>query len=439
MLSLFRNILQIILLLLANKAFALNSSSYLVSNTAINLFDFDQAIQEFDNIEKNLSENDLYNQLITYVNLNLISEADDIAKKIISINNLNQEAWSVILTNEIINNKFQKLNLNKSELLESKMILLKYIFFNNSGNIKEKKLIVRSIYEVVQASISKNNEDINYSFILFYLSIATIIEPNFNEAYFYLAKIYQTLENYNKAEFFYNKISNNHQLFIESKKNIAINKSERGLNDKGIELLKNIKTVTKNEFELKIAFADVYRFQKNYAVAIKYYTEIINLNNQLYNNYWRIFYLRGICFEKLNKWQEAEKDFLYSLKMKPASPEVLNYLAYGWLERDLYLDKAIEMLLEAYEANPNSYYIADSLAWAYYKKNDLFNAVNLMEKVILMAPNEVISLDHLGDIYFAMTRKREAVFFWKQALDLADPDDIISKNIIKKLKFNNAG
>ena len=439
MLIFFRNILPIILLVFVNKAFALNSSSYLVSNSAINLFDFDQAIQEFVNIEKNLSENDLHNQLLTYINLHLISEADTVAEKIISINNLNQEAWIVSLTNDLINNKFDNINLFKSKPFSSEMDLLKYIFFNNNGNIKENTLIAKSIYEVIQASISKNNEDLNYIFSLFYLSIATIIDPAFNEAYFYLAKIYQILDNHNKAEFFYNKIQQNHILFIEGKKNIAINKSKVGKNDEGIHILKNIQSNKENEFELKKSFADVYRLQENYTDAIKYYTEIINLNNQSYNQYWRIFYLRGICFEKLNKWQEAEKDFLYSLKIKSNSPEVLNYLAYGWLERDIYLDKAMKMLIDAYELDPDSYYIVDSLAWAYYKKKDFLNAVNLMEKVIFMAPGEVVSLDHLGDIYFALKRKREAVFFWKQALDLAEPQDIIGNKIIKKLNLYNAG
>ena len=49
-----------------------------------------------------------------------------------------------------------------------------------------------------------------------------------------------------------------------------------------------------------------------------------------------------------------------------------------------------------------------------------------MEKVIEIAPGEAISLDHLGDIYFSLGRKREAYFMWIQALDLAEPDDNIS-------------
>ena len=55
-------------------------------------------------------------------------------------------------------------------------------------------------------------------------------------------------------------------------------------------------------------------------------------------------------------------------------------------------------------------------------------AVNLMEEVIKMAPGEAISLDHLGDIYFALGRKREAYFMWNQANDLAEPNPLTASN-----------
>ena len=97
------------------------------------------------------------------------------------------------------------------------------------------------------------------------------------------------------------------------------------------------------------------------------------------------------------------------------------------------------MLKKAYKTNPNSYYILDSLAWAHFKKNELTKAADLMEKVIDMVPGEAISLDHLGDIYFAMNRKREALYLWQQAIDLAVPEDEIMEKIQDKLKNYNAG
>ena len=97
------------------------------------------------------------------------------------------------------------------------------------------------------------------------------------------------------------------------------------------------------------------------------------------------------------------------------------------------------MLKKAYEKNPDSHYILDSLAWAYFKKKDFEIASKLMEEVTIMAPGEAISLDHLGDIYFAMGRKREAIYMWKQASALAEPEDNIIDGIQTKLDMYNAG
>ena len=134
----------------------------------------------------------------------------------------------------------------------------------------------------------------------------------------------------------------------------------------------------------------------------------------------------------------AELDFLQSLKIKRNSPNDLNYLAYGWIERDIRIDESFVMLTDAYEANPDSHYILDSLAWAYFKKKDYVKAAELMEEVIDMVPGEAVSLDHLGDIYLAMNRKREAVYFWRQAKVLARPEDEISDKIQIKLKEYDA-
>ena len=439
MLIFLRNILVIYSLIFTTHAFGSNSSSYLLANKAFSLHDFDTARIQFNLWKQDFSESDLRNQLLTYVNLNLFTEANLVAEKIIKINMSNQEAWVVNLAFGIIEEDFTifkkfKLIDNKSE-----MNLVKYIFFSNSGEIRNKKLISRSIFEVIQASVSRNNKinSISYEYLLFYLSIAIVLDPLFYEAYFNMAQIYEILENYPKAESYYNKIPDNQNLFIESQINIATNNSKISFHEENLMILKNLLNKNNQNISIIISLANIYRIEKNYKEAIKYYTNIINLNNNSYKEYWRVFYLRGICYERLKKWNLAEKDFLSSLEINPNSPQVLNYLAYAWLERDLNIDKSIEMLKEAYNSNPKSHYIADSLAWAFFKNNEFKKALLLMEKVIIMAPGEAISLYHLGDIYYAMNRKREASYFWKQAFDLAEPEDEIIENIIKKLKIYN--
>ena len=201
------------------------------------------------------------------------------------------------------------------------------------------------------------------------------------------------------------------------------------------EILKILKN-NNNNYQLKKILADFYRVKKNYELAIPIYSELIKASQ---DDLWNIYYMRGICYERSDSWTKAEKDFLTSLNIKPDSPNVLNYLAYGWVEREIRLDQSLEMLKAAYNANPDSFYIIDSLAWAYFKKNNLEEAARLMEKVIDLAPGEAISLDHLGDIYYAMNRKREAIHFWQQALELAEPEDEITEDVQSKLDNINAG
>ena len=261
--------------------------------------------------------------------------------------------------------------------------------------------------------------------------MSTLLNSENNEAWFLTGQVYQIIEKYEKAEFFYKKINSQSSYFIDAQRNIAFNYGKIFLFEKAEKKIKNIIQISKNHPDLIKILADFYRSNKYFKLATKQYTELIK-NKEL--DLWYFFYLRGICYERLNQWNLAEKDFLSSLDLKSDSPNVLNYLAYGWIERDENIDLSLKMLKEAYEANPSSYYILDSLAWAHYKKNNLELAAELMEKVIDMAPGEAISLDHLGDIYFLLNRKREAVFFWNQAKDLAEPEDNINENIIKKLE-----
>ena len=433
-----KNLIILVLYFVSNEVFALNSSSYLISNTAIKLYDYEIAYSEYSNSQIDYNEKDLQDQLLVLINLNLLNEANDVAKYLLDVNEINQEAWLVYLANAKLNNKLEPFDQYKNNVKPS-FKLIDYIFYNKDNQIKETENISQSILELIQASVTSDKNKNSYDYVLFYLAIANLIDPNFYEGYFYSAQIYQSLKKYESAEKLYNKITRDHILYVDSQKNIAINNSKIGLFENAEKKLLQLVNLYPNELDLVFAIADLYRIEKKYEKGIEYYSKLINIYDASNEKYWRLLYLRGICFERLLKWNLAEKDFLKSLKINNESPQVLNYLAYGWLERNENLNTAMEMLQKAYKENSNSYFILDSLAWAYFKLKDFDKAAELMEEVIVMAPGEAISLDHLGDIYFAMNRKREAYFFWKQALDLATPLDAISDSLKKKINKNYEG
>jgi len=424
--------LTLFFLLISNFLYALGASSYLISHTAFNSYDFENVFSHLD-IEKNeLNLNDYQIKLIALINLNKLYLANDIAIKILEKDPDNQEALIVNFVYLINKNETSKINNYRINNHKNINELINFIFFKNN-ELKINEEISNSFIEVVKASLSNfpSSEEINYNLLIFYLSMSTILNSENNEAWFLTGQFYQMIEEYEKVELFYKKISSQSPYFIDAQRNIAFNYGKLFAFEKAEKKIQNLIQISNNHPDLIKILADFYRSNKYFKLALKQYSELIK-NKEL--NLWNLFYLRGICYERINQWKLAEKDFLSSLDLKPDSPNVLNYLAYGWIEKDENIDLSLNMLEEAFEANPNSYYILDSLAWAHFKKNNLELAAELMEKVIDMAPGEAISLDHLGDIYFSLNRKREAIFFWNQAKDLAEPEDNLNENIIKKLE-----
>ena len=422
--------------LFSKTIFASSSASFLIAQTAFNNYDFSQVLNEYSSKINQEYKNDYLDELVSAVitENNILSE--NISKKILAMDPENQEAKLLLMVKFINSNNKKNLRELRFDADNQKNDLFEFIFFLND-QVKSKIDISNSFLEIVRSSYSKqsSNYSQNYNFLLFYTSLAILINNQNYEAIFIKGQLLQMIDDYIFAEVTYQKIPKQSEYFTDAQRNIAFNYSrENGFDD----IENKIKLIIANnneDYEINKILADFYRIEKKFDLAIKLYSELIQKNS---NDLWYMLYLRGICYEQSDNWEKAEVDFLQSLKIKRDSPNVLNYLAYGWLERDIRIDESFVMLVDANNANPDSHYILDSLAWAYFKKKNYVKAAELMEEVIDMVPGEAISLDHLGDIYLALNRKREAIYFWRQAKDLAKPEDEITENIQKKLSEHDA-
>jgi Flp pilus assembly protein TadD len=432
----YKIFIYLYILLFSKIILASNSASYLISQTAFNNYDFNQVLHEYNANQNEDYKNDYLDELISALVTENIVLAQKIAEKILLINPDSQEAKLVSMVTAYNNKNENELNTLRLDSSGNKNNLFEFVFFLND-KIKNKSSISNSFLEIVRSSYSNkdNNYFQNYNFLLFYTTLSILINNENYEAIYIKGQLLQLIEDYFLAEVTYLKIPENNNLFLDAQRNIAFNYSQENIfNDAENKIIQIVEKNTE-DYELKKILADFYRVKKKHNLAINIYSELIENNSK---DIWYMFYLRGICYEQLDNWPKAEKDFIQSLKLKRNSPNVLNYLAYGWIERDMKIDESFVMLTDAYNANPDSHYILDSLAWVYFKKKNFLKAAELMEEVIDKVPGEVISLDHLGDIYFAMNRKREAAYFWKQARDLATPEDKIIESIEIKLRKYNA-
>ncbi len=155
--------------------------------------------------------------------------------------------------------------------------------------------------------------------------------------------------------------------------------------------------------------------------AAAYGRAIARIAGQAEPLHWRLFYGRGIAFERTRQWERAERDLLAALDLVPNQAFVLNYLGYSWIDRGEHYERAEKMLAKAVELRPRDGYIADSLGWVYFRTGRYPKAVAELERATALSPLEPVVNEHLGDAYWKVGRRIEAGFQWRRALDF-DPE-----------------
>ena len=296
---------------------------------------------------------------------------------------------------------------------------------NYNDVIGEFLFLISSIYSS-QDEFEKSN---------FYLSLSIYLNPKFvfnlslvaenlylNESY---KKAKEVLNNFEKDQDFYYwyRIKKESQIISKTRN------QDEGLNyiTSKFQKIRN----PNNKFIFDVA--NFYKKSKKYDEAIKYYTIIINSldeNSALKSD---LLYRRGGSYERLKDYENADKDLLHSLKIKPNDAYVLNYLAYSWLERDYKIDEAIQMLEKAYASESNDPYIIDSIGWAYYLINDFIKAEQLLKRAVELMPEDPIVNDHYGDILWKLDRKIQARYFWSMVLEMKDVEEQLVNKINNKL------
>ncbi|WP_051608931.1 tetratricopeptide repeat protein [Fodinicurvata fenggangensis] len=197
--------------------------------------------------------------------------------------------------------------------------------------------------------------------------------------------------------------------------------------DEALAELETLAEMRPERFEPHYRMGNFYRMEERFEDSAEAYNRTIERLGEPQPRHWSLYYFRGIAFERTDRWDQAEADFLKALELQPEQPYVMNYLAYSWVEQKRNYDRAEEMLLQAVEMQPEDGHIVDSLGWVYYRLGRFEEAVEQLEKAVELRPQDPIINDHLGDAYWQTGRKREARIQWSRALSLEPEEDEISE------------
>ena len=257
-----------------------------------------------------------------------------------------------------------------------------------------------------------------------YLRLALFLNPASDIAKLELAELYGNIEQYDKAIAVIDGIHETSAFWVNARVRKALYLNSIQKPDEAVALLTVALAKSPKDEQVLQTLASLESARKNYEASIPYYTRAIDLLGTPEKKNWGLFYARGIAYERTKQWSKAEPDFKKALDLDPEQGAVLNYLGYSWLDQNMNIPEAFDLIKKAVRLRPNDGYIIDSLGWGYYIQKDYEQSVKHLDKAVELRPEDPTLNDHLGDVYWRLGRKLEAKFQWTQALTLnPEPED----------------
>ena len=342
------------------------------------------------------------------------------------------------------NNKYKISEIINQNLdIRSENLLFKQLFldvvenkFHKIDRFYKRKNINHGLAELFYlfANFYQNYQQVQIS--NFYLNLSEYLNPNFLSNKILKIENLVLLKNFEELEKEIQVIEQLGNEFYWYANFTRLRFLTNSNSDKQINLLENF--LTKNDSFVSEKYFELANFlknNKNYIKSIALYEKSIELKNDKKNSDWNYYYNLAISQERAGDWDNAEKNFYKALKISPKEAEVLNYLAYSWLEKKINLDKAKEMLVEAVSISKGQGYILDSLGWAYFLLKDFDKAEELLQIAYEKEPSEAVIYDHYGDVLWTNGKEIQARYVWQNAVKLKNIENDLKETIIKKIIF----
>ncbi|PHR59101.1 MAG: hypothetical protein COA43_09605 [Robiginitomaculum sp.] len=266
-----------------------------------------------------------------------------------------------------------------------------------------------------------------------FLRLALQLDPKNDKARLFLASVLEDMNRDDDALSTYMKIGEKSAYAVSARLSEANILFQKDKDSAAIQLLENVYETHPSRVTLD-SLGRAHLIREDYAGALPYYNKLIaSMSDAELQKNPQPKYIRGICLERLERWEEAVVDMEYVLKYQPQNADALNYLGYTWVDKGVKLGTAFEMIRKAVALEPKSGAIIDSLGWAHYKLGQYGQARLKLEDAVEYSPSSATIVDHLGDVYWKVGRKREAEYQWRRAVSL-DPTDKELRVLKAKLK-----
>ena len=153
----------------------------------------------------------------------------------------------------------------------------------------------------------------------------------------------------------------------------------------------------------------------------------------------RFYFDYGAAAEKAGLYDKAADLFRQAIVLDPANAaEVYNYLGYMWVEHNMHLDEAEQMINKALELDPSNGAYLDSLGWLKYRKGKYDEALgDLLRAAQNLKRDDPVVFEHIGDTYARLNKVPQALEYWQKAIALDAKNKALAEKVENtKLKLS---
>ncbi len=254
------------------------------------------------------------------------------------------------------------------------------------------------------------------------------LRPDHDQARLYLGQIAENGKRYDEAVTWYSEITANEGYF-EAQTRLAVVMAKQGRLDAARARLHAI-PVENDQQRVQLVLAeeqilrDARMYQEAFDVLSAAVTKLPDNNDLLY--------ARALVAEKLNRFDDVERDLKLVISRDPKNAHALNALGYTLADRTTRFDEAQALLAQALALRPDDPFIIDSLGWLQYRMGNIPEATRNLKRALDLRSDAEIAA-HLGEVLWVSGQQHEAESVWDHALREA-PDSEALIGVIKRFK-----
>ena len=139
-------------------------------------------------------------------------------------------------------------------------------------------------------------------------------------------------------------------------------------------------------------------------------------------------YSRALVAVGLGRLELAESDLRKIISVQPNNAAALNALGYTLADLTDRYEEAEELILLAYELQPDDASIIDSMGWIAYRLGRLAEAESYLREAWKIMRNAEVAA-HLGEVLWVRGQKAEARSTWQLGIQMEGDNEILRKTM----------